>query len=552
MGVVGLKLDQYLSRITPFGFSGALLVAKNGKIIVNRGYGMAIREKGIGNTPETVFSTGSITKQFTAAAIMKLKMQGKLDTNDRIGKYLKGVPKDKKNITIRHLLTHTSGLVQDVGRDYDEAGRDETVTRILTSPLESKPGERFAYTNVGYTLLAAIIEKVSGKSYEEFLHSELFQPAGMMSTGYRLPPWDDKVVAHWYVGETDNGTPLEKPYPFWNLIGNGSILSTNGDMFRWYLALRGNSILSSHAKKELFTPYLNDYAYGWDVLKTRDGTLIQHNGGSILGNSAEMRIYMDSNVVSILFCNQSYDDAPLIDAVRDKIENLIFGGVVAFPPDVLEYDSTTLMNFEGDYRLQSGGHLIASVKDRALEVTAQGQDAINILTLLEKSKLYLYDDLNHTSAEIFQSAVKGDYEPFKGVLSNPKQRYDRARLFISSQIQKAQVKIGLIRKVEALGTLPSPFEEGAVETIVELKGERGSIFFRSIWRDNKNIGISPVENAQPLSIPFLPLTLTDFAGYHLGLAKELRISFNLDNNSSVTGLTIHTQDGNVEAYKIMK
>ncbi|HEX7401864.1 MAG TPA: serine hydrolase domain-containing protein, partial [candidate division Zixibacteria bacterium] len=147
------KLDRYLTRITPFGFSGALLVAKDGMIILNQGYGMAIRSENIRNTAETVFSTGSITKQFTAAAIMKLKMGGKLNTSDPIGKFLDGVPKDKSKITIRHLLTHTSGLVQDVGGDYDAAPRDETVKKILAEPLEFKPGERFEYANVGYTLL---------------------------------------------------------------------------------------------------------------------------------------------------------------------------------------------------------------------------------------------------------------------------------------------------------------------------------------------------------------------------------------------------------------
>ncbi len=551
-GVAGVKLDQYLTRITPFGFSGTLLVVKNRFINLNKGYGMANREKGIGNTSETVFSVGSITKQFTAAAIMKLKIEGKLDTKDLIGKYLEGVPKDKKNITIQHLLTHTSGLVQDAGRDYDKVGRDETVANIMAQPLESKPGEKFTYTNAGYTLLAAIIEKVSGKSYEEFLHSELFQSAGMFSTGYRIPNWDEKVVAHWYVEDTDNGIPLDKPFPYWNLIGNGGILSTTGDMYRWHLALKGDSVLSSDAKKELFTPFLNDYAYGWDVLKSKHGTLIQHNGGSTLGNSAEMRMYMDSNVVSFLFCNQSYDGAPLIDAVRDKIETLIFGGEVTNPPLVLEFDSAAAKKYEGDYRLQSGGHLIVEVKNRALVITAQGQDAFNLLTLQEKAKLYLYDDLNDKSMDIFQAAVKGDYEPLKKVLSNPKERFKQVRWFIDSRIRDSREETGPIQKVETLGTLPSSFEEGAVETMVELKGERGSIFFRSTWRGNKNIGISIAEYAPPFSISFLPLSETGFAGYHIGMAKNVRINFNLANADSVTGLSIHALGEFIDVFKMIR
>jgi CubicO group peptidase (beta-lactamase class C family) len=551
-GGLGDKLDRYLTRITPFGFSGALLVAKDGEVVLNKGYGMAIREKGIGNSSETVFSTGSITKQFTAAAIMKLKMQGKLNTTDPIRKYLDGVPKDKKKITIQQLLTHTSGLVQDAGRDYDVAQRDKTVSKILEQPLEFAPGKRFEYTNVGYTLLAAIIEKVSGKSYEEFLQEELFRPAGMFSTGYRLPNWEEKVVAHWYVGETDNGTPLEKPYPYWNLIGNGGILSTTGDMYRWHLALNSDSILSSEAKKELFTPFLNDYAYGWDVLKTEHGILIQHNGGSSLGNSAEMRWYVDSSTVTILFCNQSYDDAPLIDAVRDKIENLIFGGEVTLPPSAMEADSATLRKFEGDYQLQSGGHLIAAVKNRALVITALGQDAINLIIFLEKAKLYLYNDLNDKSVEILEAALQGDYEPFKEVLANQPERFERVRQFIATRIQNTKEETGPIQKVEAFGTLPSLYEEGVVETIVELKGEQGSIFFRLIWRNNTNIGVGPVRSVQTFSIPFLPLTLTDFAGYHVGMAKNVRISFYVDDKNSVTSLSVRVSGEDVIAVKITR
>ncbi len=260
-GELGKKLDTYLTRITPFGFSGALLVAREGDIVINKGYGMAIRAEGVRNTSETVFSTGSITKQFTAAAILKLEMQGRVDTEDPIGKYLEAVPENKSHISLHHLLTHTSGLVQDVGRDYDIALRDETVRRILEQPLEFAPGERFEYTNVGYTLLAAIIEKVSGMSYEDYLNEHLLKPAGMAFTGYRIPTWDERVVAHWYVGQTDNGTPLEKPYPYWNLIGNGGILSTTEDMYKWHLALSGDAVLSRDAKKKLYAPLLNDYAY---------------------------------------------------------------------------------------------------------------------------------------------------------------------------------------------------------------------------------------------------------------------------------------------------
>lgn len=548
-GELGKKLDLYLTRIAPFGFSGALLVAKDGEIVLNNGYGMAIRAKGVGNTAETVFSTGSITKQFTAAAIMKLEMQGMLNTDDAISKYLDGVPEDKAKITLHNLLTHTSGLVQDVGMDYDVAHRDETVKKILEQQLEFAPGERFEYTNVGYTLLAAIIEKVSGRSYAEYLDENLFEPDGMRFTGYRMPEWDKKVVAHWYVGETDNGTPLEKPYPYWNLMGNGGILSTTEDMYKWHLALSGDAVLSAGAKEKLYTPFLNDYAYGWDVLKTEHGTLIQHNGGSMLGNSAEFMRFVDADVVIVLFCNQSYGEGPLSEVVKEKIQALVFGGDVTIPPPVMKGEPSFLPKFEGDYELASGGRLSASVDNRVLRITAQGQDAINLLVFPE-SDLAVCNRFNDLSVRIFEAAVKGDYEPFGEVLANREERFDRVREFIGMRISHYKDDTGAIQSVEALGTLPSSYEEGAVETIVELRGERGSIFFRSIWLDGKNIGVGPIRSAQPVAMVFLPLSETEFAGYDLSMAKNVHISFSLTGEGSVSGMTVHSKKAEVNVPKV--
>lgn len=549
-GELGKELDEYLTRITPFGFSGALLVARDGEIVLNKGYGMSIRTKSVRNTAETVFSTGSITKQFTAAGIMKLEIDGKLNPNDPITKYLDDVPEDKVEITLHHLLTHTSGLVQDVGMDYDVAHRDETVKKILDQELEFEPGERFEYTNVGYTLLAAVIEKVSGQKYEEYLNQNLFKPAGMRFTGYRMPEWDKKVVAHWYVGETDNGIPLEKPYPYWNLMGNGGILSTTEDMYKWHLALSSDAVLSADVKKKLYTPFLNDYAYGWDVLKTEHGTLIQHNGGSTLGNSAEFIRYIDADVVIILFCNQSYGEHPLSDIVRNKIEALVFGGDVALPPTVISSDVAFLRKFEGDYQLASGDRLKASVKNGALRITAQGQGAINLLVFPEKSDPNLHTQLGDLSVRIFEAALKGDYRPFGDVLANKERRFDRVRELIDTRIRHYKDYTGAIQKVKALGTLPSSYEEGAIETIVELKGERGSIFFRSIWLDGKNIGVGPVRSAQPVAVPFLPLSETEFAGYDLSMATNVRITFNMNDEGSVSGLTIHGKKGKVDVRKL--
>ncbi len=546
-GALGKRLDEYLSRITPFGFSGALLVAQHGRVVLNKGYGLADRTEGIRNTSETIFCAGSITKQFTAAAIMTLEMQGKLKTEDPLGKYLDGVPPDKSDITLHNLLTHTSGLVPDVGRDYDIAERDLTVKKILALPLEFASGERFEYSNVNYTLLAALIEKLSGQTYEQYLHEHLFKPAGMLWTGYRMPLWTERIVAHWYVGDQDNTNSLQRPFPYWNLIGNGGILTTTDDMYKWHLALNGEKILSGDAKKKLFTPFLNDYAYGWDVLETVHGKVVQHNGGSDLGNNAEIRRYIDSNTVTILFCNQFYEGKPLIDAVRKKIEDIVFGGKVSLPAQIAGTPRGTLKKFSGEYKLPSGEAFLVAAAHDGLLVTPEGQGAVSLLAFPEGSDAQLLKKLGATSVKVLQAAVRGDFGPLGGVMENRKKRMEGVRGLIEGRIREEKERIGEIRSVAAISTLPSPFDDGAVETCMELKGDRGSFYLRLIWQGERNVGIGPMEGARRVEFRFLPVSSTEFAGYDLILGKDVRISFNTDGAGAV--LTVHGKGKSVKARK---
>ena len=173
-----------------------------------------------------MYTIGSITKPFTAAAILKLEMQGKLTVEDPIAKHLPGVPEDKRGIAIHHLLTHTAGFESDFAGDYDPVGRDEYVQRVLGSKMRSAPGTAYHYANSGYSLLGAIIEIVSGQPYETYLRDNLFVPAGMKDTGYRVPGRSVDREAVGYDGQKRWGRLSEKPWaddgPYWALRANGS------------------------------------------------------------------------------------------------------------------------------------------------------------------------------------------------------------------------------------------------------------------------------------------------------------------------------------------
>jgi CubicO group peptidase (beta-lactamase class C family) len=217
---------------------------------------------------------------------------GKLSVTDPIHRYLGSVPTDKQEITLQQLLTHTSGLIDALGDDYDRLSRRGLLTGALKSNLRSPPGADYHYSNLGYSVLAAIIEKASGMGYEEFLAKRIFAPARMTHTGYVLPHWKrDRVAVEYDARGRSHGRPFDHPWakdgPYWNLRGNGGLLSTARDMFRWHRALDGNKVLDRRSKRELFKPRVLEepggdtyYGYGWVILETSSGRAAWHNGGN--------------------------------------------------------------------------------------------------------------------------------------------------------------------------------------------------------------------------------------------------------------------------------
>ncbi len=284
--------DVFIASNMPGGSSGTLVAARDGELVACEGWGLADHESAVPSDCDTVYDVGSITKQFTAAAVVKLEMQGELSVTDPIGRYLDGVPTDKRAITVQQLLTHTAGFVDSLGGDYDPLSRADLIADAFASDLRTAPGARHHYSNVGYSLLAAIIEEVSGMGYEDYLAEHLFGPAGMTQTGYVLPDWRPEQVAIEYDAQgVAQGRPFEHPWagdgPYWNLRGNGGLLSTARDLFRWHLALEGDEVLDQRAKRELFEPRVPEEpggdsyaAYGWVAFDSEYGPVLWHNGGN--------------------------------------------------------------------------------------------------------------------------------------------------------------------------------------------------------------------------------------------------------------------------------
>ena len=291
------KIDDYLSQLKKEkNFSGALLIIKDGEKIFSKGYGWADKENKIPFTPSTLASMGSITKAFTAVAIMKLFEQGKLSLNDSLKKFFPQVPTDKANITIHQLLTHSSGFhefLQNDGGDYEKIETEGFLKRAFDEPLAFKPGEKAVYTNVGMSVLGIIIEQVSGMDYELFLKKYLFEPIGIAGIGYHTPVSKTDTIAHGYQNGKDWGT-IPKHIstagiePYWNLKANGGLEASLDEMAIWANAFTNNTILKKETIQKMFSPQIVEegtngnysFGYGCNISKSRRNTKIIDNGGS--------------------------------------------------------------------------------------------------------------------------------------------------------------------------------------------------------------------------------------------------------------------------------
>ncbi len=331
------SIGRFVDRRVPDGASGTLVAMRGHDVVACQGFGLADRAAEVPADCDTVYDIGSLTKQFTAAAVVKLESLGRLDVRDPISDWLGPVPPDKEGITVQQLLTHTSGLVDTLGDDYQPLTRRQLVTRALASPLSSAPGTAYRYSNVGYSLLAVIIERASGTGYERFLARHLFRPAHMTQTGYTLPRWRRSDVAVEYdAGGRPQGRPFDHPWaasgPWWNLRGNGGLLSTARDLARWHRALLDHRVLDRRAQRELFRPRVPEqsvggswYGYGWVLFDTSFGPVAWHNGGN--GWSyAELTRVLGRGVMVFWVTNQARSTAG--DWNLERLGNQITAGVV--------------------------------------------------------------------------------------------------------------------------------------------------------------------------------------------------------------------------------
>jgi CubicO group peptidase (beta-lactamase class C family) len=290
------------------GPGGVFMVAKNGKTIYQKAFGKANLELDVNLTTESVFQIGSMTKQFTAIAVLMLEEQGKLNVQNTVSKYIPDYPAGDK-ITIHHLLTHTSGIkdftkmksIRDIAQK--EMTPKMMVDFFKNEPVDFAPGEKFDYNNSGYVLLGYLIELVSGGTYEDFIKENIFKKAGMNQSNYAT---DRQIINKRAYGyhKKEYGYVNKSIINFSVPFSSGSLMSSANDMLKWQNALNQNVLLKPENTQKAFSKYkLNSgetftYGYGWHI-KELNGTPVREHGGSIFGFKS-MGVYIPSEDIYVL------------------------------------------------------------------------------------------------------------------------------------------------------------------------------------------------------------------------------------------------------------
>jgi len=364
--------DKVLKEQFPLNETGAIaLISSHGKIIYKKAFGMANLELNVPMQTTNVFRIGSITKQFTAIAILQLMEQGKLNLQDVITKFIPNYPLQGETITIEHLLTHTSGIrdFTSIKDTVQRSKRDFTPTELINffqnQPMRFAPGTRYEYSNSNYTLLGYIIEKITGKTYQQYLEANFFQPLGMTSSFYGN---DTMIIKNRATGYTkgekqiENSTAISMTQPF----AAGSILSTVEDLFKWQQAVQLYKLVKKETLEKAFTRYTlangkeTSYGYGWRFGFIQQSPSIGHGG--LISGFKTMALYLPKEDVYVVVLSNCDCSSP--ENVTAKLAAVAIGK--PYTDKEITLTNSILQTYAGVYENEKGDQAIISVEDGKL------------------------------------------------------------------------------------------------------------------------------------------------------------------------------------------
>ncbi|HSE98781.1 MAG TPA: serine hydrolase [Blastocatellia bacterium] len=521
-------IDELLRKTFNANDPGAtVIVVKDGKVIHRKGYGLANVELGVPIEPDMIFRLGSITKQFTAVAILMLEEQGKLSVSDDITKYLPDYPVQGRKITIEHLLTHTSGIKSYTSIPEwrplwrKDVSLKELIDLFKDKPFDFEPGERWSYNNSGYVLLGAIIEKVSGQSYQDFIEKNIFAPLGMKHSfyddTYRIIP---RRVAGYSRGKDGyvNAQYLSMSWPH----AAGSLISSVDDLALWDAALYTDKIVKQESLKRAWTPYVlkggksTKYGFGWAMLSLEGHRVIQHGGG-INGFTTDAVRLPDDRVFVAILTNRDTGTAGL----GHKIAMLAVGKSISDPVPI-KLQPEALDKYTGVYKLD------------------EKQD---VIVTRENDKLFM----QHPLAGRVEIVPTSETDFF--VKPSPSIRVGFVKN-ASGGIARLTVKTNIAPDDEATKTdkpIPAPKEAAKVDPAI-YDGYVGEYeiapgFTLTITREGDKLIGQPTGQSK---LELFPETKTKF----FVKVAPVQIEFDVDSAGKATGLTLYQGGQKMPAKRI--
>lgn len=528
-----VRLERIFSALEHLGFSGALAVVEEGEPLVRRGFGLADRVRGTRIDVDTIFDCGSITKQFTATAILALEAAGELKVEDPITRFFPDVPADKRAITLHHLLTHSSGFPGAIGNDEEPIGGDDYLVRAFATPLESAPGERYEYSNVGYSLLGLVIEKASGKSYEAYLHERLFQPVGIETAGYLLPGFEFDAVAKIYDGDHEWGRVYRNHWasdgPGWHLRANGGIHLRTDDMLRWIAALADDTLLPAAQREKLFTPHIDEgggesfYGYGWVIEDGPNGKVIHHNGGNGVFSANVRFVPAIDRRVFVVSTQKDWNADDLMDCALA----ILNGDSELDPPDIVPIAPDKVSKLEGSYRFDEEKTIEVVLRGSMLRLIPSDAAADALLFANDDATRTKYAALATRVEDFLRAALDGDYAPLYAATGRRRSLEETGSRF-RDLLEGAEAEHGKFKDLAVLGVRPLDEWLGVWVT---LGFERGNLVTAYAFDSDTVIGQLVTDRAP--SVDFVHVGDGTFRTFSLDPnAPSLALTFATDSDGA--------------------
>lgn len=387
------KINELLTAyVRQYKFNGTVLVVSKGQVVFSKGYGFKNAKDSTYNDVNSIFQIGSVTKQFTATIILQLQEQKKLSVQDKLSKYFPAFLW-ADSITIENLLTHTSGIYNYTNNGKfmsTEATKPASQEKIFAlfkdKPLDFKPGTDFSYSNSGYMLLGYIIEKVTGQPYEQVVRERIFKPLGMTHSGFDFAHLADPNRATGYNVYTEKIKLPSLIVDSSASFAAGAIYSTVNDLWEWHKGLMKNTIIKAATQEKAYTPYKNNYGYGWAIDTVFGKRRIAHDGGIFGFVSLFVRIPADDACV-VLLANMG---TGALGNISKGILSILYNQPYEVPKEkvAIRVDSSILQQYVGEYELKSGFTITIRVENNALKGRATGQAEFDMFAET-KNKFFL-------------------------------------------------------------------------------------------------------------------------------------------------------------------